>query len=365
MTMERNERLLAVGLRLGLVVLFIWMVKSLLVPIGMGGLFALLLYPIERWLEAKLGRHKGKAPALITIGAFVLIVIPFALIAAKVVVSINDFLSSDLTQSLTSIQTFAQRNLAWLGERFHFDASAVWPEIGRVVQRIGTGVASVAGAFATALPGQIIDVFLFALALYYFLRDGKRFLRFILRLLPFQDHDIDELFSSINETVRGAILGQLATSGVQGALTLVALYIFNVPGAFLFGIIATLLSVIPMVGTTPVTVGATIYLFAKGSTGAAIGMAIGAVIIGLSDNVVRPWMQSARTTMHPLLIVLGIFGGLEAFGAAGVFLGPVVAAIAVWTVATYPMLKQRMSITSMPPSAPPSASPPTTPSPPA
>jgi predicted PurR-regulated permease PerM len=123
---------------------------------------------------------------------------------------------------------------------------------------------------------------------------------------------------------------------------MVALYVFTVPGAFLFGLIATMLSVVPVVGTTPVTIGATIYLVASGRSGAAVGMAIAAVVVSLSDNIVRPWVQSSQTQLHPLLAVLGIFGGLEMFGAPGIVLGPIIAAMAFWTVGTYAELRRKV-----------------------
>jgi predicted PurR-regulated permease PerM len=158
---------------------------------------------------------------------------------------------------------------------------------------------------------------------------------------PFPRDDTEELFTSIVGTVNGAILGVLVTAAIQGALTMASLYVFGVPGAFVLGVIATILAIIPMIGTTPVTFGAPIYLFATGRIGAGIGMIVMGVLIGLSDNVIRPWVQSSRTTMHPLIALLSIFGGLEVFGAAGIFVGPVLAAITIWIVDTYADLRMK------------------------
>ena len=209
------------------------------------------------------------------------------------------------------------------------------------MRQVGGAVAGMAGNMARALPGQIVDLFLFLLALYYFLRDGGKLAVWLMRLSPFPRHDTEELFASIRETVNGAILGLCATSAVQGGLTMAALYIFKVPGAFLFGIVAT---VLPSSHGRhrAVTIGSIIYLLANGRGGAAAGMAVAAVIIGLSDNIVRPWVQSAHSGhIHPLVVLLGIFGGLELFGAAGVFIGPIVAAMAIWTVDTYAHIRLR------------------------
>ncbi len=343
---ERSEPALARWVRLALVFLFVWMIKGLLLPIALGGLFALLLTPVSKRLAAKLGKRGGWSPMILTVSAIVLVVLPSVLLATRVVSSINHFLDRDWGQVSLQVQEFIQDKLGWLhlGEG-RFTASAE-----TLVRQVGAGVASVAGNLAKALPGTIVDLFLFLLALYYFLRDGPALIRRLETLSPFPPEPTQELFTSIRETVNGAILGLCATAAVQGGLATIALFVFRVPGALLFGILAALFSFIPMVGTTPVTLGAVIYLLAAGRPGAAAGMAVAAVVIGFSDNIVRPMVQSAHsTTMHPLVVLLGIFGGLELFGATGVFVGPVVAAMAIWAIDTYTRLQRK--VTAPPPSA--------------
>jgi predicted PurR-regulated permease PerM len=333
--MDNNDRWLGALVRLALVVLFAWMVRGVFVPIAFGAIFALILAPLGPPLGRALGARRGAVPGILTVGTLVVVVIPFAIAAIEVIASINDFLARGVPTILADVTRFGSTRLAWLADRLGVETTAIQAQLGTVLQRSGLFVAGLAGSVAQSLPGWIVSLFLFSVALYYFLRDGGRFTRFVLRLSPFRHEDTDEMFASVRDTVRGAIVGQLATSGVQGALTLAALFVFGVPGALVFGIIATLLSVIPMVGTTPVTLGAVVYLLVAGRYGAAAGMAVAAVIIGVSDNVVRPMVQSSQTHLHPLLVLAGIFGGIEVFGAAGVFLGPVVAALVVWALDSY------------------------------
>jgi predicted PurR-regulated permease PerM len=337
-----KDRLLALVLRAVLLGLFLWMVKSILLPVALGALFALLLRPLQRRIARRPKLAKW-APLILTVGSVVLVVIPTALMATKAVVSINDFLDRDWNYVNKQVQEFVWHRLGPIRDTLG-GAEQLRSSAENLVRQIGTAVAGAAGGMARALPRQIVNTFLFLLSLYYFLRDGKRLSNWLLRLSPFPRDHTEELFNSVQETVNGAILGLLATSLVQGGLTMIALFIFKVPGAFLFGVIATLLAFIPMVGTTPITIGAVLYLIANGRTGAGIAMAVAAVLIGLSDNVIRPWVQSAHSSnMHPLVVLLGIFGGLELFGAAGVFIGPVIAAMAIWIVDTYADIRTRHS----------------------
>ncbi|APR81762.1 Putative membrane protein [Minicystis rosea] len=331
--MNRHEDRLSLVLRAALPLLFLWMIREELVPVALGALFALLLDPLRRRLEPRLGRFAQLAPAVVTAAVIVLVVIPFVLVAARVAVSMNSFVVGGLPDVLGKMQAFVTKRLEGMGDFVTIEK--VRDAAVSIAQKVGTSIAGFAAGVATALPGQIVSLFLFTLALFYFLRDGERLVRWLSELSPFEQRDTQALFASIRETVHGAIFGQLATSAVQGGLTLIGLWIFGVPGALLFGVIATLLSILPMVGTTPVTVGAAIYLLAVGRPLAAVGMAVAAGIIGVSDNIVRPWVTSAQTNIHPLVTLIAIFGGIEFFGASGVFLGPVLAAVAIWAVSLH------------------------------
>ncbi len=338
--MERSDRWLSMVLRIALLTLFFWTVKGLLIPVVLGAIFALLLHPVERRLVPRLGRFRRFAPALMTTTAVVVFIIPFALITVQLVHSVNELLSRDWNATLDGAQHFLTERLSGL-DALGIDPARAREHAGKALGQVGSAAASYAGGMAAALPNMIVDVFLFVVALYFFLRDGSALSRWIMRLMPFQPEETGELFGSVRETVNGAVLGMGATALVQGTLTTVALYIFKIPGALLFGAIATILSVLPLVGTTPVTFGAAAYLLLVGRTGAGIGMAVAAIVIGTSDNLVRPWAQSKGGNMHPLLALLSIFGGIELFGMTGIFIGPVVAVMALWTVDTYASLRDK------------------------
>jgi predicted PurR-regulated permease PerM len=311
------------------------MTRTILVPIALGGLFAMLLSPLLGRIKPRLGRADRFAPLVLTTSTLVLVVIPFVFITIEAIRSINRFLMRDWSPIFARMQSFFTEGFYIRGRTIHIGGAELQAAIQDVGQRIATIVADMAANIATALPSILLALFLFGVALYYFLRDGKGLVDWLFQQSPFPPEQTRELFASVRETVNGAILGIIATAIVQGGLTFIALNIFRVPNAFLLAILAMMLSVIPLVGTTPVTVGSMIYLFVTGRFGAGIGMTVAIVIIGLSDNVVRPWVQSSQSRIHPLVVLLGIFGGLEFFGPVGVFLGPVVAAMAVWSIETY------------------------------
>jgi predicted PurR-regulated permease PerM len=354
--MEKSDRWLALSLRIALLGLFVWMIEGLLIPVALGGLFAIILNPLHRRLSRRLGRRASWSPLFITMGAILLGVLPIGLVSVKAVSSMNRFLARDWGETFGAIRGFLSDKVAGYTHFLQMGDESGPERIGaaveNLVREVGTTIAAAAGNFAMALPGQLLDLFLFLVSLYYFLRDGRTLAKWLHGQSPFSPESTDELFASIHDTVNGAVLGLMATALVQGGLTILALSVAGVPGAFVFGLIATFLALIPMVGTTPITIGAAIYLVATGRTGAAIGMGIAAAVIGISDNVVRPLVQSSQSKMHPLLVLLSLFGGIEVFGAFGVFVGPVVAAMAIWTVDTYAHLRSEQRRREAPLSVP-------------
>ncbi|WP_437966410.1 AI-2E family transporter [Sorangium sp. So ce260] len=338
----QSDRWLSFALRAGLVALFFWMVKGLLVPVLLGGLVALLVSPLQRRLSPRLGRFRSFAPAISTVGVVILVCIPLAVIIIEASASISRFFARDWSSTIERLQGLLNDGrLTGLLNRAGLSGDDVRNYVSNLFQRVGSSMAGFAGGMVAAVPQTIVDAFLFVVALYYLLRDGGLLLRWLLRQSPFRNEETDVLFASIQDTVHGAVLGLLATAAVQGTLTTIALFACKVPGAFLLGLLATLLSLVPMIGTTPVTLGAAIYLFVIGRIGGGIGMCAAAVLVGLSDNVIRPWVQSSHGGMHPLIALLAIFGGLELFGAAGIFIGPVVAAIVLWAVNTRSSLSRQ------------------------
>ncbi|HEY5810252.1 MAG TPA: AI-2E family transporter, partial [Povalibacter sp.] len=97
-----------------------------------------------------------------------------------------------------------------------------------------------------------------------------------------------------------------------------------------FAVIAVLASLLPFGGTALVWIPAAIVLAAQGHWGQTIFMVIwGALLVSLVDNIVRPMLVSGRANVGTLTVFIGVLGGLAAFGAIGLFLGPVVLALTI------------------------------------
>jgi predicted PurR-regulated permease PerM len=132
------------------------------------------------------------------------------------------------------------------------------------------------------------------------------------------------------ESLRGVALGVGVTAVVQSVLGGLALWAAGVPFVGLLTAVMLMLC-LAQLGPMPVLLAAAGWLFWKDSTGWAIFTLVAAGVIGTLDNVIRPWLIRLGADLPLLLILVGVIGGLLAFGLVGIFVGPVILAVG-WTL---------------------------------
>ena len=132
----------------------------------------------------------------------------------------------------------------------------------------------------------------------------------------------------IRSTVRGVFRGLLGTCAVQAGLAMIGFLIAGVPGVFLLGMATFFLSVVPF-GPALLWLPAALWLGANGRTGMAIFMAVwGLVVVGGSENIVRPLLMGKGIQAPIAVVFLGVIGGVLAFGFLGLFIGPTILTVA-------------------------------------
>jgi predicted PurR-regulated permease PerM len=149
-------------------------------------------------------------------------------------------------------------------------------------------------------------------------------------ILPLSSEQVERLFNGIENTIIATVYGGLVVAAVQGTLTGLALWICGIHSPVLWGVVASLFSLIPLVGSAAVWLPAALYLMATGNYVWAIGLiAWGAGVVGTVDNFLRPILISGRVQMHTLVIFFAVFGGVNVFGFLGLFVGPVILAVTI------------------------------------
>ena len=202
-----------------------------------------------------------------------------------------------------------------------------------------------------AVSGVGVGVLLFALALFIaglLYVQGDRFAAVVDRIAYRLGGNAGRRQVAVmRSTIRGVFNGLLGTCAVQAVLAMIGFWIAGVPSAFLLGMGTFFLSVIPG-GPTILWLPAALWLNANGSTGKAIFLAVwGLLIVGGSDNIVRPLLIGKGIQAPLALVFLGVVGGILAFGFLGLFIGPTLIVVA------YNLFQEWMQSEATAPAAPP------------
>jgi predicted PurR-regulated permease PerM len=168
-----------------------------------------------------------------------------------------------------------------------------------------------------------LGVFIFAMSLYYLLKDGNRLRKVFILISPFADSDDEAILQKLHLAVNSVFKGNLTIALVQAVLTALGFAIFGVPNFVLWGTLAGICALIPTVGTSLVLVPGIIYLLLNGLGVQALGLFLwGVFAVGLVDNFLGPRLVGKGIAVHPLLVLFSVLGGISFFGPIGFILGP-------------------------------------------
>ena len=128
--------------------------------------------------------------------------------------------------------------------------------------------------------------------------------------------------------VRATVKGGILVAIVQGALGGIAFWFLGIHAALLWAVLMAFLSLIPAVGATLVWLPVAIYFLATGAVWQGIGLILyGVLVIGLVDNVLRPFLVGKETKLPDYVVLISTLGGIEVFGLNGFVIGPLIAAM--------------------------------------
>lgn len=309
----------------------VWLlVEPLAAPIAWAFAFAVVAQPLHGWLLRRLRFKSLAAGAAMLIVALVVVgpgllagrqVAEEAVVAAgRVKASVKDGRWRETLQRNARVAGAIE----WLDETVDLRA-----QLGKLSERVPGAVQTVMSESLQFAFGVGVALFL----LFFFLRDKEAMLGALRGVLPLTAREADSMFRLVDDTIYAIVYGTLAVCLVQGALGAIAFWWLGLHSPLLWGSAMAALSVVPVVGTAIVWGPAAVYLLVEGSPEkAAMLAAWGFLVIGLVDNLLKPAIVKGRLRVHIVPIFVSILGGLIAFGAAGVIIGPVVLAVAVATL---------------------------------
>ena len=195
----------------------------------------------------------------------------------------------------------------------------------RGAQAIAGFLAPRVGGVVANIAGMVGSLFVTLFALFFLMRDGDRVVALIRRILPFPEKERERLMTETQDLVIASVGAGLAVAAVQGTIGGVTFWAMGLPAPVAWGVAIGICSLIPVVGATLVWVPVALWWLLSGAVMKALILTgIGAGVIGMVDNILRPMILSGRASVNGLVVFIGLLGGVGAFGFVGLVLGPII-----------------------------------------
>lgn len=324
----------------GLSVLLFFVFKPYLGVIFVSGILAVVFYPVYKKFVAKFKERKNLAALATTLLILIFIIVPVVVMSAlllkeainlynlvalgggsenlisQVNVLANKFgslFSSGTFDSQINLELYARNILNWIIG--HFDS-----------------------VFA-AIFGGALNFILMLISLYYFFISGEKIKRGLMSWSPLPDEYDEEFIRTLRSSIDAVLRGRLLVSVVQGVFIGLGFSIFGIGSPVLWGFVGAMASLVPLLGTSVVTIPAVAYLFITHHFGAGVGLLVwGALAVGLVDNFISIIFLRDKIRVHPLVVLFSILGGVEVFGAIGFLIGPVAVSAFIALMKIYPFI---------------------------
>ncbi len=318
---------------------FFAMIKTFLMAVLLAGIFSSLAQPLYQRFLKRFGQRASLASAATLLLIVLVIILPLGLLLGIVTgeaIKVGNAVTPWVQDKLDN----PDQIMVWLQNQPFYDRIAPYQDdiLTKAGEMVGLFSRFLISSLSAVTSGTVQFLFMLTIMLYsmyFFLIDGHKLVDLILYYLPLEDHEERRLLDKFSSVTRATLKGTAAIGALQGSLAGIALAVVGVPSAVFWAAIMVVLSIVPGIGTALVWVPAAAILIAGGHLGKGIFLVIFCgLIVGSIDNFLRPRMVGKDTELPDLLILLATMGGIFMFGALGLIIGPIVAAlfVTIWEI---------------------------------
>lgn len=328
---SRRDSMIALLVMLAIALYLVWeMLTPYLGAIFLASVLGISGFPLYAALE-KRWRRPALASLAATLSIMALIAGPVLFLVVTVAREAQSLYRALSATSLAQggwtvwFSGVLERPLAWLAQSTGMAVPNLQAALMERLQGAGDALLARIGALFGNVTATLTQAAITFFALYFFFQAVVHMQAMAVRWIPLPARRVTELIRVTAESIRANVNGTLVVAVAQGALMGVGFAIVGLPRFWLWSVVGTFCSLVPIVGTALVWVPAVGYLVLSGAwVRAFILLGWCLVVVGFSDNILRPWILRGSMPMNTFLVVLSIFGGIEYFGLAGVIAGPVV-----------------------------------------
>jgi predicted PurR-regulated permease PerM len=299
-----------------LILLFMWMAKSLLVPLFFSFLVAILLHPVVRYFEKH--RFPRALAAVITLLGFMILLGGLFYFFSHQVVR----LSRDLPSLQAKVMDKWEDIQDWISDKYHITNKEQTAYMNKSAAGIlNTAVNSAATTFVGIAETVLLTIFFFIFT-FFILQYRRLLMHFVVELFDREHNEkVQEIISRIRSLINSYVLGLLIEMLVVASILFISLMIIGVKYALLISIIAGVLNIIPYLGIYTSMAIALIITAATSSTGHVVAVGVVFLVTHFLDaNVILPHIVGGKVKMNPFITILVVLIGHLVWGIPGMFL---------------------------------------------
>lgn len=307
-----------------------------LLPLALGGILCVVIFPMYQKLVQK--KWNPSMAALVSLLIFSLVfAVPTALVVVKGAKVTSEYvrqtleskkpteqLGPDQQKSIQKIESFAEKTAG----KFGIDIPDPAALFNKVLNSIGAFTLNALTDFFTKLPDFVVAFFIALLTMYFGLIENEKVYVNLKKYSFLSAANAEKLVQNIVLSCRSVIFSNVVTGAIQSVIVATGAHFTNTGNFFVIGFVTFIFSFIPVIGAAPVAFGLGAYGLISGNTTEGIIMMVVGIVAGISDNFIRPLLLSGSGEVHPLWSLLGILGGIIIFGLPGLFIGPLILAVA-------------------------------------
>lgn len=310
-------RALSVMIFIIVLVFFLIVGKSLLVPLFMGGFFAILLTPLSMWLESK------KVPR--TLACIISLLVMSAIIGAFLTFVIGNVASftKDFDDVSGKLTEYAVNIDDWVMATFSYDAALAEKANTDYLKNLLTENSSSIGDFALKTVGSLTGLVLIPVFMFFFLLYRNHLTNVIIHIYKDKDPELVKMrIVSLRKVILNYIVGVVKVMGILAILNISAFSLLGIKHAVFFGTLGALLNIIPYVGPFFGAMLPMIYSFlTKDSLFYPAGVLVSYQIIQMIEgNFLTPKIVGGNVNLNAFITFLGLIIGGTIWGVAGMIL---------------------------------------------
>jgi predicted PurR-regulated permease PerM len=315
----------------------------------LGSVFlAYLLYPVYKWLNKKI-KIKSLSSLIVTVFVILLLLLPlfFVLNTLTKEAYVTYLTSKQKILSIGDVLKECPEDNPFCGIITPLGAFLDDPKVKyymqNAVEKVTSYIIDSASDLIFSIPKFVLNFFVMIFVMFYSFKDGPKIMAKLKRILPLRDVYKKHLFEKFGKTTFAIVYGYIVVAIMQGILGGIGFLIFGVNSPFIWGIVMVFAALIPFIGTGLIWLPPALLKLINGistgdqamTIGGVLFILYGIIIISSLDNILRPKIIGKKAKVHPVLVLVGVLGGLHLLGFVGLVVGPLILALFITFIQAY------------------------------